>query len=453
MLDKRDLTLDQIKTVDTLYEQNHTLVVAPMGGGKTVCTLTAASELMEDDVIHRLLVVAPRKVAIEVWPKESEKWGHLADMDVAVAIGTPAQRCAALQSESRVVVINFENLPWLFRETKLWESFDALVIDEISKLKNPGGSQFKALRPKLKNFIWRVGLTGTPVSEDWQGLYAQMVVVDGGRALGTCKDLFLNTYFIQKDFKGYKWELRKGGAEAIAERIASVVWTMPDYRSALPDITYKTILMDMPPEVVTAYEQLRNEMLLEIEGEEIAAESAAVLVGKLQQLANGFVYTSSGDTERLSSYRFDTLSRLVKTIEAPVVIAYWYRADGEVLREMFPNAADLANDPEAGRLWNERRADVLLLHPRSAGHGLQLEQGGSVVVWFGPVWSRDLWEQTNARVWRRGQREPVSVYTLAARGSIDELIMRRVKEKAGLMELFKAHINPAGDSRQDSVSH
>lgn len=451
-LTERDLTVEQQDTIDRLYNHNHTLVVAPMGGGKTVCTLTAAKELLDAGELNRVLVVAPLKVCNQVWACESDKWAHLAGLDVAVVTGAASERLAALRRRARVVVINFDNLKWLLRAAPgdLVDSFDGLVIDELSKLKNPGGAQFKALRRRLGQFAWRVGLTGTPVSEDWQGLYAEMLIVDGGRSLGRSKDEYLRRYFVPLDYNGYKWALAEGAAAELSAAISESVWTMPDYRDQLPSITFKQVSLDPPAVVIETQEILRRDLLADIGGAEVTAETAATLSGKLQQVASGFAYSDEGGVAELSDFRIQAAIYLIRQIARPVVLTYWFRADRERLaRALAPLQADglRVGDMDAGaeaeRAWNSGGLDVLLLHPRSAGHGLNLARGGADIIWLAPQWSRDLWEQTNARLWRRGQESPVVVWTLMARGTIDAVIAERVKEKGRAHELFLEFMSPA----------
>jgi len=454
LLSKDLLTQDQLDAVTRMYEYDHTLMVAKMGGGKTITTLTAIAELIEAGELERVLVIAPLKVCKTVWAQELLKWEHTRHLTVSICVGKEVWRRAALNENAQITVINFENLPWLFKtmQARCW--WDGLVVDEISKLKNTGGTQFRALRPRLNDYKWRVGLTGTPVSEDWLGLFGQMLVVDGGKSLGTQKANYMNEYFYATDFQQYNWELKTGSAERIAKAIAGNVYVMPDYRDQLPPIRYETVELDMPDEVNSKYVEMAESMVLELHGSgEAEAPNAAVLVSKLQQIACGFVYDIAGEPLPISDYRINAAVDLILANPKTLVV-YWYDFDFFRLKKALEakNAPFVAiADGDAESVVNQWNTDAgvraLLLHPRSAGHGLNLAAGGCDILWFTPYWSRDLWEQTNARLWRRGQRHAVTVKTLAARGSIDSVIIDRVDKKAGFDSALHGHLarikNPA----------
>tara|TARA_R110000803_G_scaffold128338_1_gene195763 strand:- start:713 stop:2056 length:1344 start_codon:yes stop_codon:yes gene_type:complete len=436
------LTADQQDCVDHLYENDYTLLDAAMGSGKSVVALTAIAELIRDGAFKHVLIIAPLKVCKTVWKQEAAGWEHTSHLSVARAVGTAAERLAAVREKADITVINFENIVWLFRELHKKEiaHLDALVVDELSKLKSGGGSQFKALRPRLKNFCWRVGLTGTPVSEDWLGLYAQMLVVDGGAALGTRKDQYQRKYFYPTDYMEFSWELHDHSPAEITKKIAHLVYTLPDYRAELPPITYETLLLPMPKSVAAAYEEMSETMVLD--AEDVAAENAAVLSGKLLQIANGFYYTPDGDGMRISNYKIDACVAAVDDSDGPVVVFYWFKSDLAELKKRMPHAREMGKTPEQTLAeWNSGAIDVLLLHPRSAGHGLNAAAGGHEIIWLGPVWSRDLWEQSNARLWRRGQKHPVRVRSIIANHSIDLIVTDRVEGKGKFKELFKKHLH------------
>lgn len=447
-LAKSLLTQDQLDAVTRMYEHDHTLMVAKMGGGKTITTLTAIAELIEDGVLSSVLVVAPLKVCKTVWAQEAMKWAHTKDLTISICVGKEQWRRAALNESSQITVINFENLPWLFKTMNARCWWDGLVIDEISKLKNTGGTIFRALRPRLNDFKWRVGLTGTPVSEDWLGLFGQMLVVDGGKALGTQKASYMETYFYATDFQQYNWALKTGSAELIAKAIADTVYVMPDYRDQLPPILHEVIMLAMPDEVQAVYTQLAKDMVADLNNTEAVADNAAVLTNKLQQVANGFVYDTDGNPQTISDYRIDEAVRLCQDRpHGRVMLAYWFQHDLDRLKAALTQAgvvytvlADQKDTDLACRQWNEGKTDVLLLHPRSAGHGLNLAAGGHHVVWFSPVWSRDLYEQTNARLWRRGQKSPVVVTAILAAGAIDGSMVDRVGKKGAHDKALLSHL-------------
>ena len=453
MLEPELLTNEQNKTINRLFEHDHTLLVADMGAGKTICTLTAIAELLEAGEVSRVLIIAPLKVCQTVWAEEAANWTHTKHLTVAKCIGTDVERRAALAEKAQITVINFENIPWLFRVAACKHVFDGLVVDELSKLKAVGGAQFKALRPRLGDFKWRVGLTGTPVSEDWRGLFGQMLIIDRGEALGSRKDVFMRRYFYPTDFMEYNWELHDWAAETIAGLIAGEVYVMPDYRDALPELTTTTIRLIMPPEVRSIYDELAGEFIAGVDGVgEVVAETAAAVSGKLRQLSSGFLYITPPDTDvktaaMVSEYRIDAVTdevwRLVR-LGRPVMLTYWFKADYHRLVERLHGlrVADIAVEgaEKAALGWNSNCVDVLLLHPQSGGHGLNLARGGADIVWLGPVWSRDLFLQVVARLWRTGQTKPVTSTTFIVDDSVDEMMIERVAGKASFEALFKRHL-------------
>lgn len=434
------LTEDQQKAVTALYE-NDVLLVARMGAGKSVVAATAVAELLDDKQVQRVLIVTTPKIANTVWAQEFAKWHHTRHIPVAVATGTPEERLALLKSDAPVCVVTFNVLPWMKKE-KLFGLFDGLLVDETTKLKETGGAWFKALRPHLKKFLWRGGLTGTPVNEDFMGLYGQMMLVDAGESLGTRKEAFLNQYFYALDYKQYNWALKEGAEKRLLQAIAPHVHVMPEYRAELPPIEFHQVPLAMPDTLAAYYDRMRRDMVTE----DTVSQTAAVLVQKLQQIGSGFVYDEAGEAVALSDYRVNALLDLLERLKGQnVIIAYWYKEDLQRLRAALPEAEELNPKTLAKTVkrWNAGEIEHLLIHPRSAGHGLQLEQGGHTIIWYSPVWSNDLWEQTNARVWRRGQKNPVHIYTLVADGTIDELVCQRVEKKAQFDKLFTQHLGAA----------
>ena len=435
-----ELTPDQQNAVTALYERN-CLVVGKMGSGKSVVAATAIAELLEDKQVQRVLIVTTPKIANTVWAQEFAKWQHIQHVPVAVATGSPEERLALLKSDAPVCVVTFNTLPWMKKE-KLFGLFDGLLVDETTKLKETGGAWFKAIRPHLKKFLWRGGLTGTPVNEDFMGLYGQMMLVDAGESLGTRKEAFLNRYFYALDYKQYNWALKEGAEKQLLQAIAPHVHVMPEYRAELPPIEFHQVPLAMPDTLAAYYDRMRRDMVTE----DTVSQTAAVLVQKLQQIGSGFVYDEAGEAVALSDYRVNALLDLLERLKGQnVIIAYWYKEDLQRLRAALPAAHELNPKTltKTVKRWNAGEIEHLLIHPRSAGHGLQLEQGGHTIIWYSPVWSNDLWEQTNARVWRRGQKNPVHIYTLVADGTIDELVCQRVEKKAQFDKLFTHHLGDA----------
>lgn len=431
------LTLDQQTAVTALYESNK-LIVGKMGGGKSVIAATAISELIKDGHVKRVLIVTTPKIANTVWAQEFAKWQHTNHIKVAVATGNPDERKTLVKSGAQVCVITFNVLTWMKAE-KLFQYFDGLLIDETTKLKETGGAWFKSIRPQLKKFTWRGGLTGTPVNEDFLGLFGQIMLIDGGESLGTRKESFLNRYFYPTDYKQYNWAIKEGAEVDLLKAISTSVHVMPEYRGELPPIEYHTVTTTPPTELKQYYEKMKKDMVTD----EAVSQTAAVLVQKLQQIASGFIYNEFSEAVHLSDFRVVALMGLLEQLnDENIIIAYWYKEDLERLRNALPDAQELnpRNLKEVVQKWNQGKIKHLLIHPRSAGHGLQLEQGGRTLVWYSPVWSNDLWEQTNARLWRRGQKNTVNIYTIEAEGTIDQLVSQRVEMKGKFDKLFNQHL-------------
>jgi len=347
-------------------------------------------------------------------------------------------RAAGSRSDRHRKRINFESAAWLFKHPKKYVlGYDGLLVDELSKLKKSGGTTFRAIRGKLKGFTWRVGMTGTPTSEDLLGLFGQVLIIDAGERLGTNFTKFKEKYFYPTDFRGYKWEIRGEDCEwALMSAINDLVHVIPDYTDELPAREFKRVDF--------VYTELAKTGVIE---DAVTADNAAVLSGKLLQVASGFFYDSEGEARELDRQRCELCEDIVSECEGGVMIAYWFNQDLDKLRESFPNAGVIGSGMSKGYVretiaaWNAGELKVLLLHPRSAGHGLQLEQGGHNLIFYGPIWSRDLFTQTVARLWRKGQKKPVTVYTLCARNSVDGLVIDRSNDKKQYYKTFLSHID------------
>lgn len=437
MLTPELLSKDQQEAVTRLYEGN-TLLVAKMGAGKTVIAATAITELLTDKELKRVLIVTTPKIAKTVWCQEFSKWQHTHHIKIASATGNPEERIDVFNSDVQVVVVTFNVLPWV-KANNLFDSFDGLLVDETTKLKTTGGAQFKAVRNQLKRFTWRAGLTGTPVSEDFEAIFAQSMLIDCGEALGRNKQKFLEAYFFPTDYKQYNWEIKPGHDTQLLDQVKHLIHVMPDYRGELKEPEYIPVKVELPAELRDYYEAMKEDMIVG----DIVSQTAAVLAGKLQQIASGFVYPQDGEAQRLSGYRVEALKNTLEQIgDHSVLIAYWFTEDLRALREALPHAEVFDNKrlSEQVAQWNAGKIKHLLIHPRSAGHGLQLEQGGCHIIWYTPYWSRDLWEQLNARLWRKGQTKTVKVYTIEAKDTIDEAVTQRVEHKADFDTIFTEHL-------------
>jgi superfamily II DNA or RNA helicase len=444
-LSKELLDHGQNEAIDRLYNCDETMLVAGMGAGKTIISLTAIQELIADGVLDRVIVFAPLKVAKEVWIQEARKWEHTAGMRIVFCTGSPAKRVNAveyMQGEKGILIMNFDIMAWFFETYKRAHGFDGLLIDELSKLKG-GGKGFKKMRRNLDSFKWLVGMTGTPVSEDFEGLFYQVYTLDKGARFGGRKDKFLDEFFTT-DYNGYDWTLRPDGAERIIKLLSELVYTVPDYRHTLPELVKHTAVAELPSSVMALYKNFSKTCVIELDGEVAqTADNAAVLSGKLQQLASGALYMDD-EVERsvhtLHHSKMAVVERLVSQVDGPVVVCYWFKHELERLERLFPEAVNL-NAAGANDAWNRGEIDVLLVQPVSCSHGLQLQFGGHNLIFFAPIWSNDIVEQMIARLWRKGQRESVHVWEIVAVGTVDELIIDRVAGKKRFDRLFHSLIH------------
>ena len=439
----KTLTPVQQSAITRLIEHDYTLMVAQMGSGKTAITLHAIEELFEMEVLTRVLIVAPLRVCKTVWPQEKWEWPRLNRLTISCCAGLPPKdRLKVLESGSNIIVINFEMLPWLVRETKFVDwGFDGLVIDELSRMKAVGGAQFKALRKVVWTFSWRVGLTGTPVSEDLIGLYGQAYMVDGGFALGRSKDNFLRRYFYHTDYMGYDWRIQPHRTGALMKAVEDLVYVVEDYRDELPPIRDILVELVMPPRVRKCYDAMCNDMLVE----SVEAVNAAVQIGKLQQINNGFLYDTEAETTiEISDYRLLEILSAIHERKGSVMVVYEFTRDMKRLRALCEDDGLVVmevRDPGAVDAWMAGQLDVLLAHPKSCGHGLNLAPGGHEMIWVAPCWSRDQWLQTRARLWRRGQTaDEVVITTFQTKGSVDEIVRDRVEGKADFEVTFLEHL-------------
>lgn len=439
LLDQSRITPDQNEAIDRLYSHDETFLYAKPGSGKTIIAATAIKELLDDGHLSRVLIISTPKIVKTVWPGEFRNWRHTQHITVDSAVGDVEQRLSIFKDPAiQVVVATFNVLPWI-KANKLFDSFDGLVIDESTKLTQTGGAQFRALRPNLKKFKWRVALSGTPCAESFDRLFGQMLLVDLGKSLGTRKESFMQEYFYTTDFKGYNWTLKEGSAERITKAVDHLVHTVPDYRGDLPELQVDNHYFSQSEEVLSFYNTLRKDLVCD----DVTAVNAAVLVGKLQQVASGFVYTDTGEVVSKSDNRIQALTEAMGKTKGPVIVTYNFKEDLRRLKEYFgAKARELkpSNLEETTSQWNEGEVEVLLIHPRSAGHGLNLAKGGCVMIHYTPHWSWDVTDQANARLWRRGQTKTVQIITLVALGTVDELIVQRIENKKTFDMMFNEHL-------------
>ena len=420
-----------------------------MGLGKTSITLTAIYDLLFDSFeVHKVLVVAPLRVARDTWSAEIEKWEHLRELRYSVAVGTEQERISALRTPADIYIINRENVQWLVEESGLPFDFDMAVIDELSSFKNHQSKRFKAfmkVRPKLKRIV---GLTGTPASNGLMDLFAEFKLLDMGERLGRFIGQYRNAYFQPDKRNGmviYSYKPLPDAEQRIYDKISDITISMKaaDHLT-MPELISFEYTVQLSDKEREKYEQLKKDLVFSTEDNEVTAANAASLSNKLSQMANGAVYSDAGETVHIHDRKLDTLKDIIESMNGrPLLVAYWFKHDLERIRKRFEireikSSRDISD-------WNSGKISVALIHPASAGHGLNLQSGGSALVWFGLTWSLELYQQTNARLWRQGQTaDTVVIQHIIAKGTIDEQIMKTLKAKdttqAALIAAVKADL-------------
>lgn len=412
-------------------------VFLEMGLGKSVITLTAITKLKAEDAICKVLVIAPLRVARDTWPSEIAKWDHLKNLDYAVAVGSEAERKAAIRKDATVTIINRENVDWLINKSGLPFDFDMVVIDELSSFKSYGAKRFKALL-KVRPFIKRiVGLTGTPSSNGLMDLWAEFRVLDFGKRLGRYITRYRLSYF-EPDKRNaqmvFSYKPLPDAEKQIYEKISDITISMKsvDYLD-MPECIINEVPVYMSEREQSVYDGFREDMVAKLKDDVIDAANAAVLSGKLLQMANGAVYDEDGASHHIHDRKLDALEDLIEGANGkPVLVAYWFKHDLERiearLKSLHIPYARL-DKPDSIKRWNNGEVPVMLIHPASAGHGLNLQAGGSTLIWFGLTWSLELYQQTNARLWRQGQKETVVLHHIICRDTIDEDVMEALKRK------------------------
>lgn len=431
MLSRDDMHEYQNKAVSYIKRLKRCALFLDLGMGKTTSTLTAVSDLLDGFMVNKVLVIAPLRVANGVWAQESQKWSHLKHLTTNVCTGTERQRIAALSSQSDVYTINRENVPWLVKHFgKKWP-FDCVVIDESSSFKNASSQRFKALKKILPETEYMVLLTGTPSPNGLLDLWSQIYLLDFGVSLGRTMGAYKQRFF-ESDYMGYKFTPRVGSDEKIRSLINDFCLSMAaqDYLE-LPERININVEVELDSKSRKFYEQFEKELLAELDnGEVVEAVNAAVLANKLLQVSNGFTYTDDKQNwQLLHKNKIEALKELVEQNDEPMLVAYNYKIDLERIVEVFPDAVVLDSSPETIARWDRGEIKMLLAHPASAGHGLNLQAGGSLCVWFGLNWSLELYQQFNARLHRQGQTKPVRIVHIVAKGCIDERVLKVLNNK------------------------
>lgn len=432
---------------DFILNQSICCLMLDMGLGKTVITLTALWQLALDSFdVSKVLVIAPKRVAEDTWPKELAKWEHLTGLTFSLVLGSAAEREAALQRKAFLYIINRENVAWLVKNY-YWD-FDMVVIDELSSFKSNKAERFKAMK-KVRPMVTRiVGLTGTPAPNTLLDLWPQMYLMDMGQRLGRFIGGFRERFFLPDKRNReiiYSYKPREGAEDAIYALISDICISMKaaDYLD-MPERIDNRIEVSMSPKERKLYDDFQKDMVLSIGDEELDAANAAALSNKLLQMANGAVYGEDKKVISIHDRKLDALEDLVEAANGkPLLVAYWYKHDLQRIKARFKNARciDTAKDIDD---WNAGKIPLALIHPASAGHGLNLQDGGCTIVWFGLTWSLELYQQLNARLWRQGQKHTVVIHHIVTKGTHDEDVMRALENKdtrqSALIEAVRARI-------------
>lgn len=420
-----------------------------MGLGKTSITLTAINDLLFDSFeIHKVLVVAPLRVARDTWSAEIEKWEHLKNLRYSVVTGTAQERISALCIPADIYIINRENIQWLVEESGLPFDFDMAVIDELSSFKNHQSKRFRAfmkVRPKLKRIV---GLTGTPAGNGLMDLFAEFKLLDMGERLGRLIGLYRNTYFQPDKRNGmviYSYRPLPNAEQQIYDKISDITISMKaaDHLK-MPELISSEYTVQLSEKEREKYDSLKKDLVLSEDNEEVTAANAASLSNKLSQMANGAVYSDDESVIQIHDRKLDALEDIIESMNGkPLLVAYWFKHDLERIRKRF-DVREIKSSEDISD-WNSGIIPVALIHPASAGQGLNLQDGGSTLVWFGLTWSLELYQQTNARLWRQGQTaDTVVIQHIIAKGTIDEQIMKALKTKdttqAALIAAVKADL-------------
>lgn len=418
------------------------------GLGKTITTLTAINELMYDSFeISKVLIIAPLRVAQSTWKEEIEKWDHLNLLRYSIAVGDEKERLKALKQKSDIYIINRENVDWLVTKSGIDFNFNMLIIDELSSFKSHTSKRFKSLL-KIRPYFERVvGLTGTPSSNGLMDLWAEFRVLDLGERLGRYITHYRNEYFLPDKRNGaviFSYKPQKNAEERIYRRLADMTISMKSTEYLkMPELILNELEINLDEEDQTKYKKFKKEMVMIIQEKEIDAINAASLSNKLIQLANGSIYDEDKKFYEVHNKKLDKLEEIIESANGkPVLVAYWFKADKERIEKRFKvREIKTADDIKQ---WNKGMIDLALIHPASAGHGLNLQSGGSTLVWFSLTWSLELYQQTNARLYRQGQKDTVVIHHLIIKNTIDEDIMKSLKRKdktqESLMKAVKARI-------------
>lgn len=431
MLDRNNLHAYQHKAVDFIKDKQKAALWIDMGLGKTVSTLTALSDLLADKTVKQTLVIAPLRVATHTWPTEIANWSHI-DIRYTVLAGlTPKKREAAVFENTPLHIINREMIPWLVELLGQRWHYDCVIIDESSSFKSHTSKRWKYLRKVIGKINRMVQLTGTPAPNALLELWPQMYLLDKGKRLENTRGKFLSKYCTMVGNPQWnQWAVKPERADAIHKAVSDVVLRMKadDYID-LPQRIDINVPVVLPPKARKAYDDMKRDFLLSYDKGEVLALNAAVQINKLLQMANGNLYTEDGGFINIHYAKLDAMREIVDSTNEPVLVAYSYKSDLEILMQEFPDAVVIDKDNAVLDKWNEGEIPILLAHPASAGHGLNLQKGGNLIVWYGLSWSLELYQQFNARLHRQGQTKPVRILHILTENTADDAVLSALLSK------------------------
>ena len=448
------------QTYATRFIEEHPVaaLILGMGLGKSVITLTAIEHLMHDSFeVRKVLVIAPLRVAASTWPDEIRKWDHLSSLTFSVAVGTRDERIAALKQNTDITIINRENIQWLVEESGVPFDYDMVVIDELSSFKNHRTKRFRSLmkaRPKVKRIV---GLTGTPAPNGLMDLWAEFRLLDGGKRLGRFIGQYRERWFLpdkRNQMVVFSYKPKEGAENEIYSAIADITVSMKAMeRIRMPELIETEMKVSMSGSERKAYDSMKKDLVLSLPGGAITASNAASLSGKLMQLSSGAVYTDEESFTEIHRKKLDALEDAIESMNGkPLLIAYWFRHERTRISGLLTGLGipwKEISDESSIREWNEGKLQAAIIHPASAGHGLNLQSGGSTLLWFTVPWSLELYQQTVARLWRQGQKEETTVVIhLITEGTIDERVLAALRRKdqtqEALLEAVKADLGIKG---------
>ena len=424
----------QIYATNFIKTHKEAVLLLDVGLGKTSCTLTAIKDLLDSGEVKKVLVIAPLRVAKITWSDEIQKWDHLSGLRYSVVVGTEKQRLKALEKDADIYIINRESVEWLIHKSFKKFNYDMLVIDELSSFKSYSAKRFKALMNMRHRLNRVVGLTATPSSNSLLDLFSEYKLIDGGKRLGQYITHYREKYFDPDKRNAnviFSYKLKPFAEEAIYSKIDDITISMKavDYLK-MPPILYNEIKVELDQKERKIYEILKKDMIVALEDKEIDAMNAASLSNKLLQMANGSVYGEEKEVFHLHDKKLDALEEIVEAANGnSVLCAYWYKHDLERIKARFGDKCQEINSEASIRKWNSGDIQIGLIHPMSAGHGLNLQSGGSILVWFGLTWSLELYQQTIGRLYRQGQTRSVIIHHIVSKDTIDERVMLALKNK------------------------